>query len=379
MEDFNSQSPRKKSLDFDVIVIGAGQCGLSIGYHLKKAKQRFVIVDAAEQVGQSWRERYDSLRLFTPNLLNILPGAEFPPSNGVFPSKDEYADYLLRYAQYHDLPIQLNTRVKLLQPAQIGFEVKTSYQTMTAAQVVVAIGAFHSKRVPSFCVNLSHDVFQVHSTDYRRPSQMPAGADVLVVGAGNSGAQIAMELARNHKVYLSAGHSFYSSPSWLLESVWAWRLHRWRARNLHRYLKMRLPLPWPIGSTQQFFVPNFRRERRKLRIQLVPRAVAADGNTVELSDGQRLHVGAVVWATGFRPEYSWIKAPIIDENGSPMLEFQARAMRGLYFLGLRRQRTSSSSFILGVPSDAKYVAAMMEKERIGQPPLGDPSISPSKA
>ena len=364
LKDVNSQSSGNESPDLDVIVIGAGQCGLSVGYHLKKANRRFVILDAAEQVGQSWRERYDSLRLFTPNVLNMLPGAEFQPSNGVFPSKDEYADYLLRYAQFQDLPIQLRTRVNLLQPVKIGFEVKTSRQTLTTAQVVVAIGAFHSSSVPSFCKNLSNDVYQIHSKDYRRPSQIPAGMDVLVVGAGNSGAQIAMELAQNHKVYLSAGHSFYSSPRWLLESVWAWRLHRWRARHLHRYLKIRVPLPWPIGTTQQFFVPNFRRELRKLRIQLVPRAVAADGKTVELSDGQRLQVGAVVWATGFRPEYSWINAPILDENGSPKLELQARAMRGLYFLGLRRQRTSSSSFILGVPNDAEYVATMMEKERI---------------
>jgi putative flavoprotein involved in K+ transport len=341
--------------EVDVVVIGAGQCGLSIGYRLQRMRRDFVILDGAPAIGHSWRARYDSLKLFTPTIVDALPGLRFPDIRKAFPSKDELADYLALYAHTFSLPVRLNARVEGLRAADGRYEIRTASDTYMARQVVVATGAFQHPRIPAFASGLSPKVHQVHSSAYRNPAGLPAGPDVLVVGAANSGAQIALELASGRKTYLAeGGRAFYSSPRWLLERPSAWRIARRALQS-----RKRRDWPWPLGNTQPFFVGNFFEQVRSRGVEMMPRVVAAQGSEVTFADGRVLTTHCIVWATGYRPDYSWIALPIFDEKGLPQLQLEARAAPGLYFVGLWRQRTLASALIMGTQADSRYVADMM--------------------
>jgi putative flavoprotein involved in K+ transport len=344
----------------EVVVIGAGQSGLAVAYHLQKAKRDFVILDAAPAVGHSWRTRYDSMRLFTPVALNDLPGFAFPRSGPEFPSKGEMADYLSAYANRVGLPVELNTRVTALRHALGGYELETTAGHFVALQVVVATGAFQHPRLPAFSALLSREIFQVHSSRYRNPAQLPAGEDALVVGSANSGAQIALELAGRRRTYLAAGRMpVYSSPQWLLDTTWAWRVHKARAT----FVKRRLDLPWPFGTTQGFFVGDFHRKSRERGILGMPRVVDGAGDEVRFEGGATLRPSAVVWATGYETDYSWIDLRICDENGRPKLARQAMAAPGLFFIGLWNQRSLASALIFGARSDSAHVASLIAQEK----------------
>jgi len=335
----------------EIVIIGAGQAGLAIGYHLKRAKRDFVILDAAGTVtvGETWRTRYESMRLFTPAALNDLPGISFLRSGPKFPSKDEMSDYLAAYAKSLELPVELNTRVTRLRATSGGYAVGTTDDTFLAPQAVVATGAFQIPRVPPFSAALSPTIFQVHSSLYRNPAELPPSEDVLIVGSANSGAQIALELAGHRRTYLAAGKMpIYSSPQWLLDSTWAWRVHKARAMHIRR----RVDLPWPFGTTQGFFVGDFFRKARERQIVQLPRVVDAAGAEVRFADGKTLRPSAIVWATGYGADYLWIDLPICDANGRPNLSRQAIAAPGLYFIGLWNQRSPASALIFGVRADA---------------------------
>ncbi len=296
------------------------------------------------------------MTLFTPTALNDLPGLPFPRSGLKFPSKDEMADYLVAYAQRLELPVELNTRVIRLRAMSGGYEVETTGDSFLAPQVVVATGAFQIPRVPSFSMALSQAIFQIHSSSYRNPGQLPPREDVLVVGSANSGAQIALELADHRRTYLAAGKMpVYSSPQWLLHTTWAWHVHKARATHIKR----RLDLPWPFGTTQGFFVGDFFRRARERQIVLLPRVTDATGDEVRVADGKTLRPSSIVWATGYGTDYSWIDLPICDTNGRPNLSRQAIAAPGLYFVGLWNQRSLASALIFGVSADAKYVAKLI--------------------
>ena len=204
-------------------MIGASQAGLAIGYHLARRGVRFVILDAGSEVGQVWRSRWDSLTLFTPGQYSGLPGMAFPSPKDTYPSKDDVASYLQSYVSAFDLPVKLNAKVTSLTEREGKYLVRTADEGFTADQVVVATGPFQVPFVPPITGDLDGTVFQIHSADYRNPGQLPDG-EVLVVGGGNSGFQIAEELAATRKVTLAVGQRVPSLPQRLLGKDLFWWL-----------------------------------------------------------------------------------------------------------------------------------------------------------
>jgi putative flavoprotein involved in K+ transport len=343
------------SASYEVAVIGAGQAGLAMGYFLKRQGRRFVILDAADSIGSAWRDRWDSLTLFTPRRYSGLPGLPFPGDPEGYPDRDEVIGYLERYAETFELPIELNRPVRRLTEKDGRFVLEVDSRTITADQVVVATGPFQKPNVPEVASRLGPDVFQTHSTGYRRPSDFPRGT-VLVVGGGNTGFQITKELSANHKVHLSIGSRQKPLPQRLLGRDLFWWLTKTRLLSttvesrLGRKLRNRDTL---IGSSP-------RELRRRYGIELRPRALDADGRTVRFEDGSELEVDAVIWATGYRPDYSWIDLPVFDSDGRLRHRRGVTDVPGLYFLGLTWQHTRGSALIGWVKDDAEFIAEQIK-------------------
>lgn len=339
---------------FDTVVIGAGQAGLATGYFLAQTDRDFVILDGSDRVGDVWRKRWDSMELFTPAEYNNLPGMDFPAPVGHLPHKDEVADYLEAYAERFELPIRLQTWVKSVTREEDIYYVETAGgERLAAGNVVVATGAFQAPRVPAFAGKLNDTIVQLHSSEYRAPEQLRDG-DVLVVGAGNSGTQIALEVARTHDVWLS-GRDVGRLPRMLLGRDiywWIWRtlLHiptdSWLGRRLQaKATSGGDPL---VGITQE--------EIQAAGIERVPRTVSVRKGRPSLADGRTIEVPNVIWATGFVPDYNWIDLPVFREDGYPRHRHGVvEGEPGLYFVGLRFQHRLKSSLIGGVGDDAEYV------------------------
>jgi putative flavoprotein involved in K+ transport len=341
----------------EVAVIGAGQAGLAMGYYLAQQGRRFVILDGAPRIGQSWRVRYDSLKLFTPAQYNNLPGLPFPAPADHYPTKDEVADYLERYAKTHRLPVQLNTRVQALKRGTDGYLIETEGETYCANQVVIATGPFQRPFTPPFATGLAAEVFQIHSSQYRNPEQLPPGP-VLVVGAGNSGAQIAEELSLTRKVYLSVGTRPPYRPQRVLGRSLFWWLDKLGVMNLTRdtWLGRKLSAADPLIGT------DLNKMARERGVELLGRAEKAAGKTVTFTGGRTLPVSTIVWATGFRPDFRWVQVPVFDDRGVPIHQRGVTAAPGLYFLGLRWQHTQGSGLLGGVGRDAAFLAAQIAEQ-----------------
>jgi putative flavoprotein involved in K+ transport len=342
---------------YEAVVVGAGQAGLAMGYFLARQGRRFVILERADSIAAAWRERWDSLTLFTPRRYSALPGLTFPGDPEGYPTRDEVISYLERYAEAFQLPIELNSEVKKLDRADDGrFRLELDDRTITAAQVVVATGPFQTPYVPKLAEKLSPDVVQAHSTGYRRPSDVPDGT-VLVVGGGNTGFQIVEELSATHKVVLSIGSRQTPLPQRPLGRDLFWWLTK--ARILDKSVETRLGRRL---STRETLIGSSPRElKRRYGVELRPRTVNADGRTVRFEDGSELELDAVIWATGYRPDYSWIKRPVLDEDGRLRHRRGVTDVPGLYFLGLTWQHTRGSALIGWVKDDAEFIA-----ERIAQ-------------
>ena len=361
---------------FDTIVIGGGQAGLAMGYHLAGQQRPFVILDANDQIGDSWRKRWNSLRLFTPARYDALPGLPFPAPDWSFPSHEEFADYLRDYAAHWDLPVRSGTTVRHLGHDGTRFVVATGDQRFEADHVVIAAGFDRLPKVPDFADRLDPGIVQLHAAEYREPAQLRDG-DVLVVGAGNSGADIAMDLAPRHRVLLSGRH-----PGQI-----PWRIDRRPARLLTPAMfflfSHLLTVRTPVGRKARPMVlahsgPLVRVKSADLvaaGIERGPRTVGVRDGRPLLEDGRTVDVANVVWCTGFRPDVSWIDLPVFDANGEPL---QRRgvvdAQPGLYFLGGLFQYALSSAMIRGVGRDAAYIARHLAA-RTGQPSTPAPAPS----
>jgi len=335
----------------EVIVIGGGQAGMAAGYYLARNGIPFLILDAAAQPGESWRQRWDSLELFTPARYSALPGLPFPSDAARFPGKDEVADYMAAYARAMSLPIHHGAQVTSLSRVAGGYRLETGTGSYEAAQVIVATGAYQRPHIPPIAAKLSGEVTQLHSAAYRNPAQIP-GQDVLVVGTGNSGAQIAADLAPTHRVYLSQGTKIPRLPRRILGAS----LHWW---GDHLGL-IAAPFDTWRGRTQRgdlLVGTSLRQLAHRHGVNLVGRAIDAGGRAVHLAGGQELPVDAVVWATGYRPDYSWIHVPILGQDGSPRHARGVTASPGLYFLGMHNQYSRGSSLIYWVRHDAAYIAS----------------------
>jgi putative flavoprotein involved in K+ transport len=345
---------------FDVIVIGGGQAGLSVGYHLARAGARFLILDENERVGDPWRRRWDSLRLFTPAKFDGLDGMPFPAPGNYFPTKDEMANYLEAYARRFQLPVRNGVRVERLFKRDGRYVVRAGALELEADQVVVAMAKYQHAKTPAFAAALSSEITQLHSNEYRNLSQLRPGG-VLLVGGGNSGADIAMEAARaGHKTWI-AGRDNGQIP---------FRPERFWGRNLLGPLVIGfvfrhvLTVKTPLGRKARPVVlskggPLIRVKRSDLAaagVERAPRVVGVCGGRPLLQDGRTLDIANVIWCTGFHPGFDWIDLPVFGDDGEPKHESGVvESQPGLYFVGLPFLHSMSSSMIHGVGRDAARI------------------------
>jgi putative flavoprotein involved in K+ transport len=344
----------------DVVVIGGGQAGLSVGYHLRRRGLRFVILEASRRIGDVWRNRWDSLRLFTPAAYDGLDGLPFPAPPGAFPTKDQMADYLETYAGRFALPVRTGVRVDRVGREGDRYVVSAGDRRLEARQVVVAMGTYQRPKVPSFAGELDPRTVQLHSGEYRRPSQLGPG-DVLLVGAGNSAAEIARDVAAPGRRIWVAGRDVGEIP---------FRMESWLGRNV----LSRLVLGFAFNHVLTIRTPPGRKAREavlgrggllirvrsgdlaRLGVQRVGRVAGVRQGRPLLHDGRTLEVGTVIWCTGFHGGYDWIDLPILDESGHPRHERGVvLGEPGLYFVGPHFLYAMSSGMIQGVGRDARHV------------------------
>jgi putative flavoprotein involved in K+ transport len=354
---------------FHTVVIGGGQAGLSVGYHLARQGRSFVILDASQRVGDAWRHRWDSLRLFTPALFDGLVGMKFPAPSFSFPTKDDMADYLEAYARRFELPIRNGVRVDRLTRVGSRYLIEAGPHHFEADHVVVAMSSYQVPRVPAFAKELRPEILQMHSIEYRNLRQLRPGR-VLLVGGGNSGAEIALEVARERPTWMSGrdtGHVPFRVDGLPARVFLTRLLFRF---VFHRVLTVRTPMGRRLR--QKMFTqgtPLIRVKPRQLAaagIQRVPKVRGVVNGMPALEDGRVLDVANVIWCTGFRNGLSWIDLPIFEPDGEPRHESGlATGEPGLYFVGLHFLHAFSSTMIHGIARDAKRIADAIERRTKG--------------
>jgi putative flavoprotein involved in K+ transport len=336
----------------NTVVIGGGQAGLAMGYFLARDDRDFVILDAGDRVGETWRNRWDSLRLFTPAFHDGLPGMPFPAPASYFPTKDETAHYLESYAKKFALPVRFGRRVDSLARHDGSYLVSAGYELYVTKHVVVATGPYQHPKIPDFATELDPTIVQLHSSAYRNPDQLPE-ADVLVVGAGNSGAEISVDLAASRRTYLSGQNAGYI-PIGLIHN----RLSLWLAdRVLTTDTRLGRKMSEAHRDRGAPLVRLKPKEIASAGVELVPRVEGVVAGKPQLAGGRVLDVAVVVWATGFRLDFGWIELPIFDGGGYPIHHRGVvDGAPGLYFLGLPFQYSPTSEHVGGVGNDARYIS-----------------------
>jgi putative flavoprotein involved in K+ transport len=359
----NAASSPSSSERVETLVLGAGQAGLAVGYHLTRRDLPFLILDANERIGDSWRRRWDSLNLFTPARYNALPGMAFPGPARVFSTKDEVADYLEAYAARFELPLRTGVRVDRLSSNGTAFVVEAGDRRFEVDNVVVAMGSHQVPRMPAFADQLDSGIVQLHSGEYRNRAQLQEGS-VLVVGVGNSGAEIAVEVVQEHPTLLAGketGHVPFRIERAPARFVFLPLLFRFIG---HRVLTVRTPIGRRMrpkllshGAPLVRVKPN---DIAAAGIERVPRVVGVRDGLPLLEDGRVLDAANVIWCTGFRPDFSWIDMPVFGEEDEPIEPIHRRGIvpdqPGLYFVGLFFLYAMSSGFLPGVERDAAHIA-----------------------
>jgi putative flavoprotein involved in K+ transport len=336
----------------DVVVIGGSQSGLAMAWHLQRQGLDFAVLEAGPELGHTWRSRWDSLKLFTPSQYDALPGMPFPAPADTYPTKDPVADYLQAYVDAFDLPVRVNARVTELGRVRDEFQVRTADEVFRARQVVVATGPFQVPFVPPPAAKLDPSVTQLHSADYRNPRALPEGP-VLVVGGGNSGFQIAEELAATRTVDLSIATKYPMLPQRFGGRDLFWWLTRLRLMRVTASSR----LGRRISGRGEFVIGTNRRRLERKGVRFRPRLVDAEGRTARFADHSLLEdVGVVVWATGYRSDYAWIHIPGVVREGHVVHRRGVSEVPGLYFLGLSWQHTRGSALLGFVADDAAYLA-----------------------
>lgn len=344
---------------YDAVVIGSGQAGLAAGYYLRAGGKRIVILESNPRVGDNWRSRWDSLHLFTPARHDGLPGWRFPAPGWSFPSKDEMGDYLQAYAQRFSLPVEVDMRVHDVHARDGHFVVSAEGRTFEADNVVVATGGFEAPFVPPFAGELDESIVQLHSTGYRNQTQLQPGG-VLVVGAGNSGAEVAIESAASHSTWLSGRHPGHI-PFRIEGTASRLVLERLVLRFVfHRVLTTGTPMGRRMKSKLTAEgSPLIRLKPKDIEtagVETVPRVAGARDGLPVLDDGRVMEVTNVVWCTGFRSNFSWIDLPGLGEGIPSHDRGVVTDSPGLYFLGLEFLYSLSSVMIHAADRDARHVA-----------------------
>lgn len=335
---------------YEVIIIGAGQAGLAMGYFMQQTNVPFVLLDAHQRIGDSWRNRYDSLVLFTPKRYSGLPGFSFPGDPNSFPTKDETADYLERYANHFSLPVHLNTRVISLTKQDSHFLIATNRSIYQAKKVVVATGPFQQPFIPTMASELAEGIMHLHSSHYRNPAQLIPG-NVLVIGGGNSGAQIASELAHYKQTYLSVGHPITCMPLQFLGKSIFWYLERFGLIQADLTTKKG---KWVQQQREKVYGFELKKLLKKGKVVMKPRSTAIKDSTVKFADGTSLNVQNIIWATGFKMDFSWIHIEgFADKQNKPLHQKGVSVIKNLFFLGLPWLSCRGSALLGWVGQDAK--------------------------
>ncbi|MHA7965585.1 flavin-containing monooxygenase [Paenibacillus sp. CAU 1782] len=341
--------------EVDILVIGASQAGLAMGYYLKKHSRDFIIVDQGNEIGEVWRNRYDSLVLFTPRWYSNLPGLPLEGNKEGWATKDEIAGYLEKYVETFNLPVHLRTTVQVLKKTPTGFMAETSQGIYFSKKVIVATGPFQKPFIPEHIpIDLPRDILQLHSSQYKNSRQLKNG-NVLVVGAGNSGAQIAVELAKEREVWISSGHSLKFMPLLFMgKSIFWWFQKTGILKaNIHSVIGQAL-----YRRSDPIFGHDLKSLINDGKVKMKPRAIKVVDEEILFEDQSRLKPDNVIWATGFYSEYSWLDMPgVLDEKGRPIHSRGISPVTGLFFVGLPWQHRRGSALIGGVGEDAKFIMA----------------------
>lgn len=345
----------------DFIIIGAAQAGLSMAYYLKQLNKNFLILDKEEEIGASWLNRWDSLKLFTPTEFNHLAGMEFPARKGHYPNKYEVADYFKSYVKKFDFPVQLKTLVRKIEKVDEKFLVFTDNETFECKQVIVATGPFHIPYTPPCSKQIDQCVFQIHSNYYKNPSQLQEGA-AMVVGAGDSGFQILDEISKDGRTtYFSGDTDVKTLPQEILgKTLWWWFTKTgFLSFSKKSFIGKRIS-----HSKQPVIGTDVKEILSRKNVIPVGRTNDAHQDKIETEKQTLTDVKNIVWATGYRPNFSWIEGLELDHEGYPKNNRGVSSIKGLYLIGLPWLHTRGSATLGGIKKDAEYLATQIKKQEL---------------
>lgn len=340
----------------DVVVIGGGQAGIATAYFLQNSGLSYVVLEKESQIGYSWLTRYDSLTLFTPRQYSSLPGLELDGLPNGLPSKNEIVHYLNKYVDMNGLTIRLNTEVQQITKENGVFVIKTNNDTLKAAQVVIATGPFQEKRIPPYTHFLDPSIIQLHSSEYRNSNQLQEGT-TIVVGAGNSGCQIAVELTQSEKlsspIYLASSSDISFKPLYIFgKSIFFY----FNLFNVLRASKVSVIGKWLYHSPEHIYGYELQRAIKDKKVVLTKRVTSAFEKHLNLHGGTSISPRNIIWATGFKHNYSWLNIDsALNESGNLIHDKGICKIDGLYAVGLPWQTSRGSALIGWVKYDAKAI------------------------